>query len=146
MGTASNEEKKQFLWGYRDSLRRIERIKAEMEELRAMRANISAGGGGARRKGYKNDLSGRRARVDALEKDRQKELDVLMQVHERIETAINSLEDTREQDVLFYHYIKGLTWWEIAERMGCTDRWARKLHGRALAHLKFSEEFLAVPP
>ena len=40
MGTASNEEKKQFLWGYRDSLRRIERIKAEMEELRAMRANI----------------------------------------------------------------------------------------------------------
>lgn len=51
MGTASNEEKKQFLWGYRDSLRRIERIKAEMEELRAMKANLSAGGSGAGRKG-----------------------------------------------------------------------------------------------
>lgn len=138
MGTAGNEEKKQFLWGYRDSLRRIERIKAEMEELRAMKTSM-ASGGGAGRKGYKNDLSGRMVRLDELEKDRQKELDVLIQVYERIETAINSLEDTREQDVLFYHYIKGLTCREIAEQTGYTERHIRRLHGRALLNLNIKD-------
>lgn len=136
MGTAGNEEKKQFLWGYRDSLRRIERIKAEMEELRAMKANLSAGGGDAGRKGWKNDLSGRMARLDDLEKDRQKELEALTQAHERIETAINGLEDTREQDVLFYRYIKGLSWSEIGERIGYDERHARRIHGWALSHLQ----------
>lgn len=139
MGTAGNEEKKQFLWGYRDSLRRIERIKAEMEELRAMKTSM-ASGGGAGRKGWKNDLSGRMARLDELENDRQKELEALMRAHERIETVINSLEDTREQDVLFYRYIKGLSWQEIAKKMHYSESWVQKAHGRALAHLEFSEK------
>lgn len=139
MGAASNEEKKQFLWGYRDSLRRIERIKAEMDELRVMRTNM-ASGGGAGRKGYKNDLSGRMARLDELEKNKQKELDALAQVYERIETAINSLEDTREQDVLFYRYIKGLTFGEIAERILYSESWVHVIHSRALAHLKNPKE------
>ena len=140
MGADHNEEKKKFLWGYRDSLRKIERIKAEMEELRAMRATVAAGGGGAGRKGDKSDLSGRMARLDELEKDRQKELDVLMQVYERIETAINSLEDAYEQDVLFYRYIKGLDWREIVKKMSYSERWVYMVHRKALAHLKIPKE------
>lgn len=142
MGTASNEEKKQFLWGYRDSLRRIERIKAEMEELRAMKANLSAGGGGAGRKGWKNDLSGRMARLDSLEEDKEKELCHMMQVYERVEKAINSLENEQERDVLFYRYIKGLTWLEIAEQMGYTERQAHRFHGKALAHLDLRKDVI----
>ncbi len=140
MGAASNEEKKQFLWGYRDSLRRIERIKAEMEELRAMRANISAGGGGAGRKGYKNDLSGRMARLDSLEADKEKELCHMMEIHERIEMAINSLENEQERDVLFYRYIKDLGWQGIAKKMSYSERWVYMVHGKALAHLKIPKE------
>lgn len=139
MGTASNEEKKQFLWSYRDSLRKIERIKAEMEELREMKASMASEGSGAGRKGWKNDLSGRMARLDELENDRQKELEALMQAHERIEAAINSLEDIREQDVLFYRYIKGLSWQEIEKKMHYSESWVQKAHGRALAHLEFSK-------
>ena len=32
MGKTENEEKKKFLWSYRDSVRRLERISAEIEE------------------------------------------------------------------------------------------------------------------
>lgn len=139
MGTAGNEEKKQFLWGYRDSLRRIERIKAEMEELRAMKTSM-ASGGGAGRKGYKNDLSGRMAKLDSLEEDKEKELHRMMQVYERVEKAINSLEDTQERDVLFYRYIKGLDWQKIARKMAYSERWVYMVHGKALAHLKIPKE------
>lgn len=143
MVTAGNEEKKQFLWGYRDSLRRIERIKAEMEELRAMKTSMASGGGsGCGRKGYKNDLSGRMARLDALEADKKKELCHMMEIHERIERAINSLENEQERDVLFYRYIKGLTWLEIAEQMGYTERQAHRFHGKALAHLDLRKDVI----
>lgn len=140
MGAVSNEEKKQFLWGYRDSLRRIERIKAEMEELRAMRANISAGGGGAGRKGYKNDLSGCIAKLDTLEKDKEKELCNMVQSHERIEKAISNLEDEQEREVLLYRYIKGLDWQEIAEKMAYSKRQIHRFHGRALEHLNLFKD------
>lgn len=144
MAAVDNEEKKKFLWGYRDSLRRIERLKAEIEELHTMRS-VSAGGSSTGRKGWKSDLSGHVARLDSLEKDKERELRNMMRVHEHIEEAINNLQDTKEQDVLFYRYIKGLAWWEIAEKMRYSDRWVRKLHGRALMHLKFPKEFLEVP-
>lgn len=140
MGAAGNEEKKQFLWGYRDSLRRIERIKAEMEELRAMKANLSAGGGGAGRKGWKNDLSGRMAKLDSLEEDKEKELCHMMQVYEQVEKTINSLKDEQERDVLFYRYIKGLSWYETAEKMNYSKRQIHRLHGQALEHLKLFKD------
>lgn len=139
MGAAGNEEKKQFLWGYRDSLRRIERIKAEMEELRAMKTSMASGGGSGR-KGYKNDLSGRMARLDALEADKKKELCHMMEIHERIERAINSLENEQERDVLFYRYIKGLSWYETAEKMNYSKRQIYRLHGQALEHLKLFKD------
>lgn len=142
MGPASNEEKKQFLWGYRDSLRRIDRIKAEMEELRAMKANLSAGGSGAGRKGWKNDLSGRMARLDSLEEDKEKELCHMMQVYEQVEKVINSLKDEQERNVLFYRYIKGLDWQGIAGKMVYSERWVYMVHGKALAHLEIPKEII----
>lgn len=145
MGTVENEEKKKFLRGYRDSVRRIERIEAEIDELRTMRMGTSAGSGGGGCKSWKNDLSGYAATLDSLERDLEKEREAQKQVFAQIRAVIVSLEDEREQDVLFYRYIKGLSWWEIAEKMIYSDRWVRKLHGRALMHLKSLKEFLEVP-
>ena len=49
------------------------------------------------------------------------------------------IKNEDENDVLFYRYIKGLRWWEISEKMDCSERWVHKLHGRALGHLKYPE-------
>lgn len=136
MGTVDNEEKKKFLRGYRDSVRRIKRIGAEIDELRTMRMGTSAGNGGGRCKGRKCDLSGYAASLDRLERDLEEERKARVQAYERVEAAINALEDTQEQDVLFYRYIKGMAWWEVAEKMCYSERWVHMAHGRGLAHLK----------
>ena len=60
--------------------------------------------------------------------------------YQEIKTCIDALKDSRESDVLFYRYVKGLDWWKIAEKMGYTERWVLKLHGKALAHLKIPEK------
>lgn len=135
MVAIGNEEKKKFLQGYRDSVRRIKRIESEIDELRAMRMSASTGRGGGGSKRWKNDLSSYAAFLDSLERDLEKEHENRAQVYEQIKGAINSLEDTKEQDILFYRYIKGMLWWEIAQKMGYTERWVMKLHGHALANL-----------
>ncbi len=140
MVTVDNEEKKKFLRGYRDSVRRIRRIGAEIDELRTMRMGTSAGNGGGRCKDRKCDLSGYAASLDRLERDLEEERKGRVQVYERITEAINGLEDTKEQDVLFYRYIKGMTWWEIAEKMLYSERWVYMAHGRALTHLELPKE------
>ena len=139
MGKAENEAKKEFLWSYRDSVRRLERISAEIEEIRAMRMGMSVGTGGTGRRGWKNDLSAYAAQLDSLERGLDEEWKTKVCRFKEILDAINSLETSQEQDVLFYRYIKGLAWWEVAEKMNYSDRWVKKLHGRALMRLKLSK-------
>lgn len=139
MGTVDNEEKKKFLRGYRDSVHRIERIESEIDELRIMRTGASVGSGGRGRKRWKSDLSDYAEILDNLEEDLEKEREVRKQVFVQIRTAIGSLEDTKEQDVLFYRYIKSLSWWKIGEKMGYDERHVRRIHGWALSHLKIKD-------
>lgn len=135
MAAVDNKEKKKFLWGYRDSLRQVERLKAEIEELHTMRA-VSAEGSSTGNKGWKSDLSGHMVRLESLEKEKEKELRNMVRSYERIERAINGLGDTQEKDVLFYRYIKGLKVREVMEEMGYSKRQVDRLHNRALEHLK----------
>lgn len=137
MGKAENEAKKEFLWSYRDSVRRLERISAEIEEIRAMRMGMSVGTGGTGRRGWKNDLSAYAAQLDSLERGLDEEKVVLLDTYIRIKAAIDNLKDARERDVLFYRYIKGFSWWKIADEMEYTERWIMELHGRALEGLNF---------
>ncbi len=136
MGKTENEEKKKFLWRYRDSVRRLERISAEIEEIRAMQMGVSAGTGRVGRKGWKNDLSEYASKLDSLKRELNDEWKARINTYKEIRNIIGSIEDEREQDVLFYKYIKGLSFWKIGEKMECSETWARVIHGRALENLK----------
>lgn len=138
MGMMNNEEKKKFLWSYRDSVRRAERIDSEIEEIRAIKMSASSGRSGSSCKGRKNDLSGYAARLDSLEIKLEKEKCDRIYSYEAVEKAIDSLENAQERDVLFYRYIKGMSWWEIAEKMKYSERQVHRFHGGALANLKMS--------
>lgn len=59
-----------------------------------------------------------------------------MKMKNKEKYAIRELEDEDERDVLFYRYIKGLEWWEIARSMDYSESWIYELHGRALRKLK----------
>ena len=53
--------------------------------------------------------------------------------------AIRAVEEPRLSEVLELYYIDGLTWEQVAQRMGLDVRWVYRLHGRALMMVKVPE-------
>ena len=136
----THEQKKEYLRGYRGHVRRSEQITAQIAQLRACKANPSAivydgmpkGGGGT-------DLSGYIARLDELERQLMEERTREICTYQDIVRRIKLLRSENELDVLFYRYIRGLDWWEIAERMELSRRQILRIHAEALEHLDYPE-------
>ena len=56
--------------------------------------------------------------------------------------AINMVDEFKLREVLELHYMDGMTWEQVAERMGYEDvRWVYELHGRALSKISVPEEY-----
>ena len=77
---------------------------------------------------------------DAAEKKRlimdrlsKTECQCLERLQEILET-IEKMPDGAERDVLYYRYVKGLIWSEIAETMGYSQSQVHRIHIRALKH------------
>lgn len=136
-----NERKKEYLRGYRTNRRRVNRIDGEVTELRELAESVKATdySGMPHGSGNQKDLSDELARIELLEKKLGEEKEKCIESYIAVEKQIKTVQNEDENDVLFYRYVKGLRWWEIAELMGCTDRWVHKLHGKALQHLKIPE-------
>ena len=86
--------------------------------------------------GNQKDLSDELARIDSLVEKLGAEKESCVESYVSIEKQIKEIKNEDENDVLFYRYVKGLRFWEIAEKMDYSEQWIHKLHGRALAHLK----------
>lgn len=135
-----NEMKKEYLLKYRGHVRRINRIEAELSELRTMKLSISVNNDGMPHGSGRSDMSGYAAELDELERNLIQEKYRRMVVHKEISAQIRCLDSETERDILFYRYIKGLNWWEIAEQMGYSERHITRLHGKALAHFQFPKK------
>ena len=141
---AENEMKKEYLRGYRQHVRRLGRIESELDELRAMKTAISINNDGMPHGSGQSDMSGYAAELDMLERSLLEERRKRVAAYKDIVKRIKGLRSENELDVLFYRYIKGLEWWEIAVKMNYSERWVLKIHGKALAHLELPKEFIEV--
>lgn len=141
---SENDKKKEYLNGYRKHVRRINRIEMELQEVRAMRASMSVNNDGMPHGSGQSDLSSYAAELDRLERDLVSERYQRIMAYKDIARRIKRLKSENEKDVLFYRYIVGLDWWEIAEKMRYSERWIHKLHGNALAHFELPKEFIEV--
>ncbi len=139
-----NEMKKEYLRGYRQHVRKLGRIEAELEELRTMKTAISVNNDGMPHGSGQSDMSDYAAELDQLERKLLEERYRRVMAYKDIVRRIKSLRSESELDVLFYRYIKGLAWWEIAEKMNYSERWVLKIHGEALAHIKLPKEFIEI--
>lgn len=137
--TTENETKKEYLWQYRGHIRRIQRIEAELAELRTMKVSGSVNIDGMPYGSGQSDLSGYAAELDQLERNLIRERYRRVAAYKEISGQISSLSSENEKDVLFYRYIKGLEWWEIAVKMGYSERHITRIHGKALAHFQIPE-------
>lgn len=141
-----NEKKKEYLRSYRVHVRRVQRITAEIEELRAMKMypSVKDNDGMPHGSGGQGDLSGYAADLDQMIQELIDERYLRIKTYQQIAGQIKKLRSENEKDVLFYRYIKGLDWWEIAEKMSFSERWIYKLHGKALVHFEIPKEFIEV--
>lgn len=140
-----NEQKREYLKGYRTHVRRINRIETEIAELRAMRTSMSTSNDGMPHGSGQADLSGYAAELDRQERNLIKERYERIKTYKDIASRIKRLKSENEKDVLFYRYISGLAWWEIAEKMSFSERHVTRLHGKALAHLEIPKDVLECP-
>lgn len=131
-----NEKKKEYLWGYQRALRKQKELEEEICQLRLdtmvpslIQDGMPHGSGGG-------DLSGYAAKVGGLLEDLrelvEKKLDIRREISRKIEEMGNETEGT----LLRYRYIMGLSFEEIAVKMGYTYRHVTRLHGMALQNFK----------
>lgn len=139
-----NEKKKEYLRQYRNHVRRIHRINAEIAELRSMKISPSMHNDGMPHGSSQGDLSSYVAELDRMISELIRERYVRMVEYQNIVRQIKRLRSENEKDVLFYRYIRGMDWWEIAEKMSYSERWIHKIHGKALIHFEIPKEFIEV--
>ena len=139
-----NEQKKEYLRGYRKHARRVARIEAEIEELRSMKMNPSMNNDGMPHGSGQGDLSGYAAKIEEMEHQLINERYNRIKSYQEIVLCIGYLKHENEKDVLFYRYIKGLEWWEIADKMKYSERWIHEIHGKALKNFELPKDFIEV--
>ena len=131
-----NERKKEYLDGYRKCVRQLDRLNEELSEIRINKMFSSLIQDGMPHAHTTTDLSGYAARIDKIGrkivKARYQKINKLKNIRDRIER----MSDENEKDVLFYRYIKGMKWEEIAVKMMYTYRNVTKIHGRALKNFQ----------
>lgn len=118
-------------------MRRVHRLTEEIAELRELKMSASAGANdGMPRGSCQNDLSGYVAQIDAMIRSLKSERGERIMMFNDITRRIKTLENKNEDDVLFYRYIKGMAFWEIAEKMMFSERQIHRIHSKALEHLR----------
>ena len=133
-----NDRKKTYLRAYRKHGKRIKRIESEIEEIRNMKMYPSSNNDGMPHGSNQSDLSSYAAALQEREDELYQEGVKQVQTYNDIEYRINKLENQDERDVMFYKYIKGFTWWQIAQLMEYSESWIYELHGRALKNIQIN--------
>ena len=129
--SSENDLKKEYLRKYRTHVRRIHRINAEISELRSMKLSPSLNNDGMPHGSSQSDLSGYAAELDSMVQELIDERYCRIKDYQEIVGRIKKLKSENEKDVLFYRYIRGMDWWEIAEKMKFSERQIFRIHGKA---------------
>ena len=118
-----NERKKEYLKGYIYSVRKAQRLKEQIEELRSQQMFPSMNHDGMPQGNAHSDLSGY----------------VAVRQYKEIHDRIHQMQDGAEKEVLIRRYLMGRTWEQIAVDMDYNYRSVLKIHGRALRSFEISE-------
>lgn len=130
----TNQDKKAELRKYRDAEAAADRLREEIarlyskaEKMTTVLRLVPVGGGDGRK--IESAIEDIGELADRLG-DKQREAN---QLRRRMEDAIATVPDGRLRLLLEYKYVDGMTWEQIAEKVGIEQRWVYELHGRALS-------------
>lgn len=132
----TTEEKKEILRSYRHRKIATRQILNKLRELEAEALPRAIAYDGMPKGGEPKDMSGWAARVDAMEKKLKRAYEAEIEALDRIETAIEALEDPLHRAVLRGHYIEFKRIEGIAYELGYSESTVWKMHRRALKAIK----------
>ena len=135
-----NERKKEYLKGYIYSVRKAQRLKEQIEELRSQQMFPSVNHDGMPQGNAHSDLSGYVSRLDALISQLEHEQAMAVWQYKEIHDRIHQMQDGAEKEVLIRRYLMGRTWEQIAVEMDYTYRHVTRLHGTALQSFSLPEK------
>lgn len=135
---AEKEKKKEYLKGYEREVRKMERCRLKIEEMRLNQFCPSVSSDGMPHAHAKNDLSSFAAMLDQEERKYLKAKYLRIKKCKEITDKIERLKNEDEKDVLMYRYIKLMKWEDIAVRMGYSWKHVHRIHSNALNHFKMT--------
>lgn len=131
-----NQEKKEYLNGYRDAIRAEKAIEEEIQQLRLDKMCPSVTQDGMPHGTGCSDLSGYAAKVDEMMEELRQQMNQRIDLRKEIVHKIEEMGDETEKLVLRYRYIHLLKWEEIALRMDYSWKQIHRIHGKALSDFK----------
>ena len=132
----TNGEKKAILLEYRAIERRINRLIDEKAAWNAKATATTSSFSDMPRSGGGSDkIQTTVEKIIEIEEKLDHEIDALVDLRNRIETAAEKLEDGRLRDVMRYRYIDGMKWEQIAVEMHYSYMQVCRLHGKALLEI-----------
>ena len=132
----TNGEKKSILLEYRAIERRINRLVDEKAAWNAKATATTSSFSDMPRSGGGSDkIQTTVEKIIEIEEKLDHEIDALVDLRNRIEAAVEKLEDGRLRDVMRYRYIDGMKWEQIAVEMHYSYMQVCRLHGKALLEI-----------
>lgn len=133
----TSEQKIEWLKNYRALDAKIESLTEDLQVWNARATKITATISQEPKASSSGDQLQRCVdKICELREEISREMDKLRQRRQQIEAAIRTLEDERYRDLLWYRYIEGMTWDEIAVKMYYSRMQVCRFHGRALNKIK----------
>ena len=134
------EARKVYLEGYISTVRRLDDIREELEELNYAIGPGAGCGNGMPRSSRVSDGSDRIiSRMDRMEELRKMilhEEQLLIRRRDEMAKAINSVSNGSQQEVLQYRYVRDMEIGTIAEKMNYSYRQIQYIHKRAICRAK----------
>lgn len=113
--------------------RRIDSKLAQQKKYMEIATNISPSTGGGASRGFNPDkFAYCISRIEQLEQEIDKDVDMLVDCKHLADRVLTQIEDVRYRDILEMRHIMGMSWSEIGESLHYENTQIWRLHGRAL--------------
>lgn len=127
-----NKKKCRYLNQYRIMHIEIDQITKELQRWQDLATRISPSYSDMPHGGGSDKVQTAAVEVAELTDKLNQKLHQAIMVQENIKKLLESLDDIKLRQLMFYRYINGMRWEEIAVRMDFNYRWVLRLHRKAL--------------
>lgn len=132
----TNQEKKQYLNSYCELNDSINQKLDELAHLRALATKVTTTLSDMPKGSSTASKEDTYIKLIMLDNEINADIDKYVDMRKEVEICINSVSDLTLRAILYYRYICGKKWEQIAIDMNYNYRWVLRLHGKALSKIQ----------